>query len=79
MASGTAKTQPSGSGGIRELHCPEKRHPFDNGRRKEVITGKVKEMKQVVRIISQNQHILEMHDPRLGDKFKTMEITYTRQ
>jgi len=36
-------------------------------------------MKQVVRIVSPNKHIFEMHDPRRGENSKTMEITYTRK
>jgi len=36
-------------------------------------------MKQVIRIISSDAHVFEMHDPTKGDNSKTMEITYTRQ
>ena len=36
-------------------------------------------VKQVLRIISPDKHVFEMHDPRKGDKSKTMEITYTRK
>ena len=36
-------------------------------------------MKQVVRIISPDTHVFEMHDPSKGDNSKTMEITYTRK
>jgi hypothetical protein len=39
---------------------------------------KDKLMKQVIRVISPDKHIFEMHDPSLGDKSKIMEITYTR-
>ena len=44
------------------------------------ITGE-KEMpvKQVLRILGPDKHVFEMHDPRKGDKSKTMEITYTRK
>jgi hypothetical protein len=35
-------------------------------------------MKQVIRLISPDSHIFEMHDPSKGDHSKTMEITYTR-
>lgn len=34
---------------------------------------------QVIRIVSRDKHIFEMHDPTLGEKSKTMEITYTRR
>ena len=36
-------------------------------------------VKQVLRIISPDKHVFEMHDPRKGEKSKTMEITYTRK
>ncbi len=36
-------------------------------------------VKQVLRIISPDKHVFEMHDPRKGEKGKTMEITYTRK
>jgi hypothetical protein len=36
-------------------------------------------MKQVIRVISRDKHIFEMHDPAKGDKSKSMEITYTRK
>lgn len=36
-------------------------------------------VKQVLRIISPDKHIFEMHDPSKGEKSKTMEITYTRK
>jgi hypothetical protein len=36
-------------------------------------------VKQVLRIISADKHIFEMHDPRKGEDSKTMEITYTRK
>jgi Protein of unknown function (DUF1579) len=44
------------------------------------ITGqKDMAMKQVIRIISRDKHVLEMYDPSKGDNAKTMEITYTRK
>jgi uncharacterized protein DUF1579 len=44
------------------------------------MTGeKHKPAKQIYRIISNDKHIFEMHDPTLGDRSKTMEITYTRK
>lgn len=36
-------------------------------------------VKQVLRIISPDKHVFEMHDPRKGEDSKTMEITYTRK
>jgi hypothetical protein len=36
-------------------------------------------VKQVLRIVSRDTHTFEMHDTRLGEKSKTMEITYTRK
>ena len=36
-------------------------------------------MKQVVRIVSPDKHVLEMYDLSKGDNTKTMEITYTRK
>lgn len=43
-------------------------------------TGELnKAAKQVYRIISRDKHVFEMHDPSLGEKSKTMEITYTRK
>lgn len=36
-------------------------------------------VKQVLRIISPDKHVFEMHDPRKGENSKTMEITYTRK
>ena len=35
-------------------------------------------MKQVIRIISPERHVFEMHDPSKGGNSKMMEITYTR-
>jgi hypothetical protein len=44
------------------------------------MTGeKNKETKQIYRILSQDKHIFEMHDPSLGEHSKVMEITYTRK
>ena len=44
------------------------------------MTGeKNKAVTQIYRIISRDKHVFEMHDPKLGDKSKTMEITYTRK
>jgi len=36
-------------------------------------------VKQVLRILSKDKHVFEMHDPRKGENSKTMEITYTRK
>jgi hypothetical protein len=38
-----------------------------------------KASKQIIRILSHDKHVFEMHDPTLGDKSKTLEITYTRR
>jgi hypothetical protein len=44
------------------------------------MTGeKDKQSKQIVRIISRDKHVFEMHDPSKGANSKTMEITYTRK
>ena len=44
------------------------------------ITGqKDMSMKQVIRVISRDKHVFEMHDPSKSDNSKTMEITYTRK
>jgi hypothetical protein len=44
------------------------------------MTGeKYKEMKQVLRIVNSDKHILEMYDPSKGANSKSMEITYTRK
>jgi len=51
-----------------------------NGKMDDPMTGeKGKEMKLVTRIVSPDKHIFEMHDVSLGEKSKTMEITYTRK
>jgi hypothetical protein len=43
------------------------------------LTGeKNKAMKQVIRVISRDKHVLEMYDPGKGNA-RTMEITYTRK
>jgi len=36
-------------------------------------------MTQIVRILSRDKHVFEMHDPRQGENSKVMEITYTRK
>lgn len=36
-------------------------------------------VRQVLRILSPDKHVFEMHDPRKGADSKTMEITYTRK
>lgn len=36
-------------------------------------------MKQVIRILSPDKHVFEMHDLSKGDTSKTMEITYLRK
>ena len=36
-------------------------------------------MKQVIRILSHDKHVFEMHDPSKGASSKNMEITYTRK
>lgn len=41
--------------------------------------GKEKPVKIVITIVSPEKHIFEMHDPSLGEKSKTMEITYTKK
>ena len=44
------------------------------------LTGeKNKAATEIVRIISRDKHVFEMHDPALGNNSKTMEITYTRK
>jgi hypothetical protein len=49
-----------------EYHCP-------------ITDEKNKPMKQVIRIINNDRHVLEMQDPTQGENSKTMEITYTRR
>jgi hypothetical protein len=62
--------------------------PAENDAKVITLTGKMdcpltgeKEvpMKQVLRILSPDKHVFEMHDPRQGANSKTMEITYTRK
>lgn len=44
------------------------------------MTGeKDKVMKQVFRIVSDDKHVFEMHEPGKGKNSMTMEITYTRK
>lgn len=51
-----------------------------NGKMDCPITGeKDMPVKHVLRIISADKHVFEMHDPRKGEKSMTMEITYTRK
>jgi hypothetical protein len=38
-----------------------------------------KQTKQILRIVSRDKHVFEMHDPARGESSKTMEITYTRK
>lgn len=40
---------------------------------------KDKAVKTVIRIQSKDKHVVEMHDPTLGEKSKTGEIIYTRK
>ena len=40
---------------------------------------KNKPIKYVLRIAGLDKHVLEMHDPSLGDKSRIAEITYTRK
>jgi hypothetical protein len=50
------------------------------GKMDDPMTGeKGKSMKLITRIVSPDKHIFEMHDLSLGEKSKTMEITYTRK
>ena len=41
--------------------------------------GKDVPVKLILRIIRADNHVFEMHDPRKGEKSKTMEISYTRK
>lgn len=44
------------------------------------MTGEMqKPAKQILRIISDDKHVFEMHDPSKGENSKEMEITYTRK
>jgi hypothetical protein len=47
------------------FHCP-------------ITDEKNKPMKQVIRIVSRDKHVLEMYEPDEGNR-KTMEVTYTRK
>jgi hypothetical protein len=50
------------------------------GKMDDPITGqKDKQYKFVIRVLGPNKHTFEMHDLSLGDKSKTMELTYTRK
>jgi len=50
------------------------------GKMDDPMTGqRNKPYKFVVRILDPNKHTFEMHDLTLGDKSKTMEMTYTRK
>src|SRR5262245_6595500 len=50
------------------------------GKMDDPMTGqKNKPFKWVVRILDADKHTFEMHDLTLGDKSKTMEMTYTRK
>ena len=51
-----------------------------SGKMDEPATGqKDKPTRMVVRIISPDKHVLEMHDLTLGEKSKVFEMTYTRK
>lgn len=41
--------------------------------------GTEKPVKLVIKITDTNKHTFEMHDPSLGEKSKTMEITYIKK
>jgi len=50
------------------------------GKMDDPMTGqRNKPIKFVIRILDPNKHTFEMHDMTLGDKSKTMEMTYTRK
>jgi hypothetical protein len=50
------------------------------GKMDDIMTGqKDKPFRYVLRIISSDKHVFEMHDPSLGAKSKNGEITYTRK
>jgi hypothetical protein len=50
------------------------------GKMDDPMTGqKNKPFKWVVRILDADKHTFEMHDLTLGEKSKTMEMTYTRK
>jgi len=51
-----------------------------NGTMDDPMTGeKNKPIKYILRIVSQDKHVMEMHDLSLGDKSKMGEITYARK
>jgi hypothetical protein len=51
-----------------------------NGTMDDPMSGeKNKPVKYILRIASQDKHVMEMHDLSLGDKSKMGEITYTRK
>jgi len=51
-----------------------------HGKMDDPMTGqKNKTYKFVIHILDPNKHTFEMHDLALGDKSKTMEMTYTRK
>jgi Protein of unknown function (DUF1579) len=51
-----------------------------HGKMDDPMTGqKNKPFKFVIRILDPNKHTFEMHDLTLGEKSKTMEMTYTRK
>ena len=51
-----------------------------HGKMDDPMTGQMnKPYKFVVRILDPNKHTFEMHDLTLGEKSKTMEMTYTRK
>ena len=44
------------------------------------MTGeKHKAATEIIRIVSHDKYVFEMHDPKRGENSKTMEITYTRK
>ena len=50
------------------------------GKMDDIISGqKDKPFKYILRVVSNDKHIFEMHDPSLGAKSKNGEITYTRK
>ena len=50
------------------------------GKLDDPMTGeKDKTVKYIVRLISPEKRVFEMHDPSLGQKSKTGEITYTKK
>ena len=46
----------------------------------DAVTGKAMAVREVVRVVDQNKHIMETYGPdRSGKEFKMMEIVYTRK